>query len=117
MTKDDIHSLSLIAIVGGYWVYHSICLQRIAKKCDVDERWQAWLPFFKDYLVCRVTRQSGWWVLPCSIPYIGYVFGLILYTRIPKFLGITDGSRYLMLIPIVNLGYLGYLAFRTEKEE
>lgn len=67
-------------------------------------------------LVCRIGGQSGWWVLLCLIPYLGAIVALLLMLQLPKALGLTSAQRFLIVVPLVNFIYLGYLAFRNEPE-
>lgn len=106
----------VLGAVALLYIYPAICIQRIAVKSSTEPSWLAWVPLASLYLICKLARTSGWWVLLCCIPYVGFIFALILLSRVPKCLGVTDGSRYLMIVPVVNFFYLGYLAFRQEPQ-
>lgn len=104
----------MIAFAIVLWIYPGICLQRIAKKTKTEPHWLAWIPIANLYLICKLAKQPGWWFLLCLIPFIGVIFTCLLLCRVPQALGINDGRRFLMIIPTVNLFFLGYLAFRAE---
>ena len=113
--QDDISTIVIVSIaVVCFYIYSAICFQRIAIKSNTEPSWHAWVPIANLFLLCKLARSSSWWILLCLIPYLGFIFSLILLSRVPKCLGVTDGSRFLMLVPLVNLVYLGYLAFRPE---
>jgi hypothetical protein len=117
MDDDTMSGLMICLILVVIWVYTSFCFQRIAQKSKTDMDWLAWVPIANTYLMCKMTRTSGWWVLLICVPYIGMIFLLILLSRVPKCLGIKGASRFLILVPFFNFIYLGYLAFRKEPAE
>ena len=114
MSEDMFTFAILFILVVGCWIYPAICFQRIAQKSNTEPSWLVWVPIASLYLLCKLARTSGWWMLLCIISYIGAIFTLILLSRVPKCLGVNDGSRFLIIVPVVNFIYLGYLAFRQE---
>jgi hypothetical protein len=106
---------SLAIVLAIFWAYPSLCIWLIARKTNIGDRWMAWVPLLNLYLVCRIGGESGLWALACLIPYVGIVVALLLLLQLPKALGVKGGQRYLVVVPIVNYIYLGYLAFRREK--
>jgi len=104
----------ILIVLGLAYIWTAVCLQRIAQKAQAERSWLAWVPVGNLFLMCRLASTSPWWVLLCLIPYVGFLFSIILACRVPRALGITGGSRFLMIVPLVNLLYLGYLAFRQE---
>jgi hypothetical protein len=109
--KDILGTLVVLTI---FWIYPSLCIWLIAQKTKAEFRWMAWIPILNLYLVCRIGGQSGWWVLLCLIPYVGGIVAMLLLLQLPKALGITNATRFLVVVPLVNFIYLGYLAFRAE---
>jgi hypothetical protein len=110
--------VSLLVVLT--WVYPGFCLWAIAEKVDATHRWMAWIPILNLTLVCRIGEISQLWVLLFLIfSYFHSLLGLgvvlFLLLQIPKALGIMDPSRFLIIIPILNLVYLGWLAFRKEE--
>ena len=96
------------------YAYPALCIYRIASKVGDDNAWMAWVPIANLWLLCEMTDQSGWLVLACLIPYIGGIVVLYLMLSLPNALGVDTPDKYLIVIPGVNLIYMGYLAFRKE---
>jgi hypothetical protein len=115
--NDDSHRvvmLVVILILGLVWIYPALCFWLIARKVGVEYGWMAWIPVLQLYLLCRLSGKSGLWVLLCLIPFVGFIFILVLLWKLPAALGVKSGARFLIIVPFINLIYLGYLAFRTE---
>jgi hypothetical protein len=109
--------LNLAIVLGIFWAYPCLCIWRIARKTNTADSWMAWIPLLNLYLVCRIGGESGAWVLACLIPYVGIIVALLLLVQLPKALGVKGGEKYLVVVPLVNYIYLGYLAFRREKHQ
>ena len=103
--------LALFFIVLFAYVFQAICLQRIAKKAGIKDDWLAWIPLVNLVLMCRMARLSPWLALFCFIPCIGIIFAFIIYYRTPRCLGVRGPICFLMLPLVVNLVYMGFLAF------
>ncbi len=39
--------------------------------------WAVLIPFYYQYILCKMIDKSGWWVLLMCLPYIGAVFSVI----------------------------------------
>ena len=108
------------------------CLWRIAKKTNTPHSWLAWIPGGNIYIACKIGRISGLWCFVflgiLTLSQIGnpgaltpaflssvVILCAILF-QIPKTLNIQNIGRFLIIIPIVNYVYLGYLAFREESK-
>jgi hypothetical protein len=106
------------------------CFWRIAKKTNTSHSWLAWIPGGNIYIACKIGRISGLWcfvslgiltlsqignpgaITPLSLSSV--VVLLAILSQIPKTLKIQTLGRFLIIVPIVNYFYLGYLAFREE---
>jgi hypothetical protein len=102
--------LGVVALV----LYPGFCFFRIARKSNTEPAWLAWIPIANLYLICKLGNMPWWWMLLCFIPFAGPIIALVLLSQVPKCLGVTDASRFLIIIPFVNFFYIGHLAFRTE---
>ncbi len=103
-----------ILLIALVYAYPALCTYLIARKVGDDSAWMAWVPIANLWLLCEMTEQTGWLVLACFVPYIGGIVVLYLMLSLPNALGVDDASKYLIVIPGVNLIYMGYLAFRKE---
>jgi hypothetical protein len=131
--------LSLIMSIA-FWVFMALCLFRIGKKLDVPNSWLAWVPFIQNFWpMVGAGGKSVWWGLTylVGIPIIGGiiagVFAMIspmlalivlgaigivfLWAYIHLWMNISEGLGkerllgLLMLLPLINLIFMGYLAF------
>ncbi|WP_183361332.1 DUF5684 domain-containing protein [Geomonas limicola] len=109
-------SLVILVSLVAFWLYPAICFYLLARKTKTEPAWLAWIPIANLYVCCKMARMSGWWFLLCLIPYVGVIFILIIFYRIPLSLGISNSSRILSVLPFINYIYFGYLAFRQEPD-
>jgi hypothetical protein len=132
---------SILSIV--FWIFMSYCLFRIGKKLNVANSWLAWVPFIQGFwpMVGAGGRSVGWGLLYLvGIPIIGGIIGLfaaaispvlamivlaavgilVLWAYIHLWMNISEGLGkerllgLLMLLPLVNIIFMGYLAFSSE---
>lgn len=103
-------------VVIAFYIYFSLCLFRIAKKLNVPEAWIAWIPLAQIWTVVRSADKPWWWIFLLFIPVAGAFVGIYLWMRITENLGRDKWLGLLMLVPIVNLIFLGVLAFSKEEE-
>jgi len=113
LCKSDRENQTLV-FAAVLWYYTSLCFWLIARKTRTGSPWMAWIPIVNGFLLCKIGGKSSWWVLWCFIPGVGIIFTLLLLWQIPKALGVTSFAKWLIILPVLNFFYLGYLAFRTE---
>ncbi len=56
----------VVAILAGWYVFTCIGRMRMFQKAGV-EGWKAWIPLYRDYVLCQITMGAGWY----------FIFGLI----------------------------------------
>jgi hypothetical protein len=105
-----IYLLSIIA----FYVYFSLCLFSIAKKLHVSEPWTAWIPIVNIWTIVSAAGKPWWWILLLIVPIINVFIGIYLWICITENLGKNRLLGLLMLLPIINLIFLGFLAFSRE---
>jgi hypothetical protein len=98
------------------FIWNAICLRRIAKKSRTEPSWLAWVPIGQLYLIFKLARTSGWYMLFVFVPFFGSLLCLAVWTRVPKCLGIVGAQRFLIIVPLVSDIYIGWLAFRQEPQ-
>jgi hypothetical protein len=105
----------LVVLVGlfiAFSLYYSLCLYRIAGKLDVDGAWVAWVPIVHYYWpVVGAAAKPAWWIILLLVPVVNVFISIYLWIRISENLGRNRWMGLLMLLPLVNLVYLGMLAF------
>jgi hypothetical protein len=108
----------IVVITWGVmsFIWNAICLRRIAKKSRTEPSWLAWVPIGQMYLIFRLARTSGWYMPFVCVPFFGSLLLIVVLTRVPKCLGIVGAQRLLMIVPIVEDIYVGWLAFRQEPQ-
>jgi hypothetical protein len=98
-------------IVIAFYVFVSLCLFLIAKKLNVPAPWTAWIPIVNIWTLVACAGQPAWWLIFCFIPIVNFFVFIYLYMCITENLGNNKWLGLLMLVPLVNLGFLGWLAF------
>ena len=109
--------LVVTAIV--YYVIFALSLYKIAKRTKTEHAWFAWIPLLNVILVAMMARKEWWWgliaIVVGIIPILGGIASAIitiyLFWLLTERLGKPGPLSLLMLIPVVNLGYILYLAF------
>ena len=119
---------SIIFLLGSY-VYFSYALYTIAsKRKGVEQGWLAWIPLADIFLLWELSDHSGELKMIILLVSFGSFFCLIInplliiipinlliarmwsevanYQGIPRWFG-----AILIMIPIVNIAFIGYLAF------
>lgn len=100
-----------LAISIVIYIYWCLCLFTIAKKLDVPAPWTAWIPIVQVWPFVKSASKPWWWILLLLVPIVN--IGVIIYLWIC----ITENMRrnkwlgLLMIVPLVNLVFLGLLAF------
>ena len=105
-----IQVLSFVIFLAFY-VYMALCLHVIAKKTGTKYPWLAWIPIANIFLMLMVAKLSFWWILILIVPFANFIFVIYLWMKITEARGKEKWLGLLMIIPIVNLVYEGWLAF------
>ena len=109
----------IIIAILIYYVIFALSLYKIAKKTKTENAWFAWIPILNIILVAIMAKKEWWWgliaVFISIIPIIGGIASMVitiyLFWLLTERLGKPGPLSLLMLIPLVNLGYILYLAF------
>ena len=99
----------LIAI--AFYVFFSLCLFLIAKKLKVPAPWTAWIPIVNLWTLVACAGKPAWWLIFYLIPIVNFFVLIYLYMCITENLGKNKWLGLLMLVPLVNMGFFGWLAF------
>ena len=94
-------TLVLFIIIG--YVYFSAVLSVLADKTATGGAWMAWVPIVNLILMCRIGRQSEWFVLLLFVPLVNIVVFVLLWMEIARVRGKSPMLGLLMVIPLVNL--------------
>ena len=111
--------IGIIVILLISYIITAISLMKIAQKTQTENSWLAWIPIANIFLMVFIAKKEWWWalliILIGIIPFIGGIIslGLAVYIwwLIVERLGKPGPLSLLILIPVVNLGFMLYLAF------
>jgi hypothetical protein len=116
--KDKLYSSSLLIIylisLIAFYLYFSLCLFSIAKKLHIPSPWTAWIPIVNIWTIVSAARKPWWWILLLFVPIINIFISIYLWICITENLGKNRLMGLLMLLPLINLLFLGFLAFSRE---
>ncbi len=102
--------LILWFIVLFSYIYIAYCLQIIARKTGTENSWFAWVPILNIYLMCKIARKPGWWVIFFIIPIVNIVVGAIVWMEIAEHRNKDRILGLLAIVPVVNFVALYYIA-------
>ena len=103
-------TLSLILGILTY-LYISVCLYFMAKKTGEDNAWFAFVPILDIILLLSVADMPLWWLVLCFIPLVNLVAAVMIWMAASRAMGKPSWMGLLILIPVLNLVFIGYLAF------
>ena len=104
-----------LVLGAALYVYFSLCLFLIAKKLNVQAPWTAWIPLVNIWTLLQAAGKPCWWVLLFFIPFVSVIVIAYVWMCIVENLGRNKWLGLLMLVPIVNLVYIGVLAFSNQE--
>jgi hypothetical protein len=107
-----------IILALALYLYTSFALMAIAKRTKTANAWLAFIPIVNVYLMTQVAKQSGWWMFAILLPWIPVVGSLallavmvFLWWKIAERLHRPGWWAILLVIPVVNLVFLGVMAW------
>jgi hypothetical protein len=106
-----------LVLGAALYVYFSLCLYLIAKKLNVPAPWTAWIPLINIWTQLQAAGKPCWWVLLCFIPFVSIIVITYVWMCIVENLGRNKWLGLLILVPIVNLVYMGVLAFSKQESQ
>ncbi len=106
-------SVILFFLILGY-LYFSLCLYQIARKLGISGAWMAWVPIFQILTLLASASKPGWWIILFFVPVVNLFIQIYIWMCVSENLGRNMWLGLLMLVPVVNIVYLGMLAFSKE---
>jgi hypothetical protein len=89
-----------ILIIAGFWKMYEKAGQ---------PGWGAIIPIYNYYLLCKIAGRPGWWVVLLLIPYINFIFLIILMLDIAKSFGKSVGYAVgMILLSAIFIPMLGF---------
>ena len=108
---------SIFPTIGGgligilVYLFSAYCLYVIAIKTNTKNEWFAFIPILNLYLILKIAKRPGWWLILFFIPFLNIIIWVIAFMDIAKAVNKPDWLGILMVIPLVNILVLIYLAF------
>ncbi len=101
----------ILAVLLFFYIFSVLCLQLIAIKTCTQPSWLAWIPIANLFLMCKIGGLSYWWLVALFIPLLNLIVTIYMWYRISEARGKPGILSLLLLVPVVNLIFVGYLAF------
>ena len=95
----------IVVVLAGFW--------KMFEKAG-QPGWGAIIPFYNMYLMCKIAGRPGWWLILLLIPYVNFIFLIIVFLDIAKSFGKGVGFAVGMIlltpifIPILGFGEAEY---------
>ena len=95
----------IIVILAGFW--------KMFEKAG-QPGWGAIVPFYNAYLMCKIAGRPGWWLILLLIPYVNFIFWIIVMLDLAKSFGKSIAFAIGMIllsaifIPILGFGSAEY---------
>ncbi|MEQ9207771.1 MAG: DUF5684 domain-containing protein [Phycisphaerales bacterium] len=90
----------IVIVLAGFWKMFTKAGQ---------PGWAAIVPIYNAYIMCKIAGRPGWWVILLLIPYLNFIFWIILMVDLAKSfakgIGFAVGMILLSFIFIPILGF------------
>ncbi|HQO18857.1 MAG TPA: DUF5684 domain-containing protein [Acidobacteriota bacterium] len=93
------------------YLYFSLCLYKICKKCGIENAWLAWIPIVQIVPMLQCGGKPLWWILLLFIPLVNIIVGIIVWMAIAERRGKPSWVGILIIVPILGVFIPAYLAF------
>ena len=115
---------ALISFISGFfliisvalYLFFSACLYIMAKKLNVPAPFLAWVPLIQVWtfvVAAKGTDESPvLWIIGLIIPIVSFFVGIYLWMCLTERMGKDKWLGLLTLVPVVNLFFVGWLAFQ-----
>ena len=71
--------------------------------------WGCLVPIYNLYLLCKMGDKPGWWLILCMIPYVGFIFSIIVWAGVCKNFG--KGTGFLLGLIFLSPIFMLILGF------
>jgi hypothetical protein len=93
------------------YLYFSLCIYKIAKKCGVESAWLAWIPIVQIVPMLQSAGKPLWWFILMLIPLVNIIIMIIVWMAIAERRGKPSWVGILIIVPIIGIFIPAYLAF------
>lgn len=99
----------------AFYLYFSLCIYLIARKLGVPAPFLAFIPLVQAWTFAVAAKGNDskpcLWILGLCVPIVGVFIGTYLWMCITENLGREKWLGLLILVPLINIGFMGWLAF------
>lgn len=96
----------LILVIVGFW--------KTFEKAG-QPGWAAIIPVYNAYIMCKIVGRPGWWVILLLIPYINFIFFIIVMLDMAKSFG--KGVGFAVGLILLNAIFMPILGFGSAEYE
>lgn len=111
--------LFFIVLCVALYIYSALALSKLARELKHENPWFAWIPILNVFLFLQLGDQNPLFLFFLLIPGIGElvvpVVSTIAFMKISEKRGYDKMFGLLFLVPVVNLVFLGILAWSKRK--
>lgn len=90
----------LFVIIAGYW-------KTFAKAGQPG--WAAIVPIYNAYILCKIVGRPGWWVILLLIPYLNFIFFIIIMLDLAR--SFARGIGFAVGLILLNAIFVPILGF------
>ena len=92
-----------IIIVVLLYLYFAFCQQKIAKKLQTENSWQAWVPFLNLHFLMKMAKKPFWWSWIASFGLIVSFFAIIFREDTTSFVFVVNWIGILILLGWISI--------------
>ncbi len=115
MVSDAYVESSAVGFGIGTWIFMLlfcvfviVCQWKIFEKAG-EPGWAAIIPFYNTYVLFKISFGNGLFFLTLLVPFVNFIFLIIMYFKLAKAFGYGVGFGFLLLF--VNIVAMPILAF------
>ena len=90
----------IIVVLAGFW--------KTFEKAG-QPGWAAIVPIYNAYIMCKIVGRPGWWVILLMIPYLNFIFFIIVMLDMAKSFG--KGVGFAVGLILLNAIFIPILGF------
>ena len=92
-----------------FYLFFSYCLYKIFKKAGREDAWAAFIPIYNTIVMVDIIKKPIWWFIMLFIPFVNFIFLIMIYDRLSKFFGKdTLMTILLVILPFIGLPILAF---------
>ncbi len=90
----------IVVVIAGMWKMFSKAGQ---------PGWAAIVPIYNSYILCKIVGRPGWWVVLLLIPYLNFIFWIIVMIDLGK--SFARGAGFIVGLILLTFVFIPILGF------